>query len=187
MNATGGKEDPVIISHAVQHHCFKHLKDRKRSYRCYYFSNKAWMTNNIMNHILRSLNQRLQRRQRIILLFLDNAPCHSTNHFTVLAQKKTMSKTQPFDSGIIASWKCKYKKGPLRNVCSKVNGSSNASEIIKSVDLLMSIEWGKQEWDEVSVIQSLNVSSVLAYMYILRRKWRRMRMTKHCAIFTNLY
>ena len=51
---------------------------------------------------------------------------------------------------MIASWKCRYEKGPLRNVCSKVNGSSNASEIIKSVDLLMSIEWGKQEWDEVS-------------------------------------
>ena len=46
------------------------------------------MTNNIMDGILRSLNQRLQRRQRNILLFLDNAPCHSTNHFKVLAQKK---------------------------------------------------------------------------------------------------
>ena len=59
-----------------------------------------------------------------------------------------MSKTQPFASGMIASWKCKYKKGPLRNVCSKGNGSSNASEIIKSLDLLMSIICGKQEWDE---------------------------------------
>ena len=59
-----------------------------------------------------------------------------------------MSKTQSFASGMIASWKCKYKKGPLRNVCSKVNGSSNASEIIKSVDLLMSKICGKQEWDE---------------------------------------
>ena len=55
VNDAGGKEDPVIISHAVQHRCFKHLKDRKRSY----FSNKkAWMTNNIMDDILRSLNQR---------------------------------------------------------------------------------------------------------------------------------
>ena len=88
VNAAGGKEDPVIISHAVEHRCFKHLKDRKRSYRRYYFSNKAWMTNNIMDDILRLLNQRLQRRQRNIVLFLDNAPCHSTNHLKVLAQKK---------------------------------------------------------------------------------------------------
>ena len=33
VNAADAKEDPVIISHAVEHRCFKHLKDRKRSYR----------------------------------------------------------------------------------------------------------------------------------------------------------
>lgn len=115
------------------------------------------MTNDVMNDILSSLNQRLQRRQRNILLFLDNAPCHSTNlegkfsNITLkFLPKNTTSKTQPLDSGIIASWKCKYKKRLLRHVCSKVNVSSNASEIVKSVDLLMSIEWGKQAWDEVS-------------------------------------
>ena len=158
VNAAGGKEDPVIIGHAVQPRCFKRLKDRKRPYGCYYFSNKkAWMTNDIMDNILSSLNQRLQQRQRNILLFLDNAPCHSTNlegkfsNITLkFLPKNTTSKTQPLDSGIIANWKCKYKKRLLRHVCSKVNVSSNASEIVKSVDLLMSIEWGKQAWDEVS-------------------------------------
>lgn len=34
MNAAGGKEDPVIIGYAVQPHCFKHPKDRKRPYGC---------------------------------------------------------------------------------------------------------------------------------------------------------
>ena len=158
VNAAGGKENPVIIGHAVQPRCFKHLNDKKRPYGCYYFSNKkAWMTNDVMNDILTSLNQRLQQRQRTILLFLDNAPCHSTNlegkfsNITLkFLPKNTTSKTQPLDSGIIASWKCKYKKRLLRHVCSKVNVSSNASEIVKSVDLLMSIEWGKQAWDEVS-------------------------------------
>ena len=158
MNAAGGKEDPVIIGHAVQPRCFKRLKDRKRPYGCYYVSNKkAWMTNDIMDNILSSLNQRLQRRQRNILLFLHNAPCHSTNlegkflNITLnFLPKYTTSKTQPLDSEIIANWKCKYKKRLLRHVCSKANVSSNASEIVKSVDLVMSIEWGKQAWDEVS-------------------------------------
>ena len=27
VNAAGGKEDPVIIGHAVQPHCFKHLNE----------------------------------------------------------------------------------------------------------------------------------------------------------------
>ena len=38
VNAAGGKEEPVIIGHAVQPRC-KRLKDR-RPYGCYYFSNK---------------------------------------------------------------------------------------------------------------------------------------------------
>ena len=53
--------------------------------------------------------------------------------------KNTTSKTQPLDSGIIASWKCSYKKRLLRHVCSKVDGSNSASDNVKSVDLLMSI------------------------------------------------
>ena len=32
----------------------------------------------------------------------------------------------------------------------KVTSSGSASEIVKSVNLLMAIEWGKQAWDEVS-------------------------------------
>ena len=78
------------------------------------------MTNDIMDNILSSLNQRLQRRQRNILLFLDNAPCHSTNlegkisnNTLKFLPKNTTSKTQRLDSGIIASWKCKYKKAPF--------------------------------------------------------------------------
>lgn len=52
VNAAGGKEDPVIIGHAVQPSCFKHLEDRKRPYGWYYFSNKkAWMTKDIMDII----------------------------------------------------------------------------------------------------------------------------------------
>ena len=47
------------------------------------------MTNDIKDNILNSLNQCLQRQQRNILLFLDNAPCHSSNlehHFNIFAQ-----------------------------------------------------------------------------------------------------
>ena len=68
----------------------------------------------------------------------------------VFLPKNTTSKTQPLDSGIIASCKCIYKKRLLRHVCSKVDGSNGASDIVKSVKLLMSIEWGRQAWDDVS-------------------------------------
>ena len=108
------------------------------------------MTNDIMDNILSSLNQCLQRQQRNILLLLDIAPCHSTNlegkflDMTLkFLPKNTTSTAQPLDTGIIASWKCKYKKRLERHVCSKVNVSSNRSEIVKSVDLLMSFKMGK--------------------------------------------
>ena len=49
---------------------------------------KAWMTNNIMDDSLSSLNQRLQRRQRNILMFLDNAPFHSTNRTSKIPRQR---------------------------------------------------------------------------------------------------
>ena len=55
-------------------------------------------------------------------------------------------------TGIIANnWKVKYKKRLLCYVCSKVNTSTSASDIVTSINLSMSIEWGWQSWDEVSV------------------------------------
>lgn len=35
-------------------------------------------------------------------------------------------------------------------MCRTATSSGSASEIVKSVNLLMAIEWGKQAWDEVS-------------------------------------
>ena len=55
----------------------------------------------------------------------------------------------PLDTGIMANWKVKYKKKLLRYVCSKVDGVKNASEIVKSINVSMAIEWGKQAWSEV--------------------------------------
>ena len=95
-----------------------------------------------MTNILESLNRRLQVKQRKVILFMDDAPCHPAS-LQDERSKNTTPKTQPLDSGIIASWKYSYKKRLLRHVCSKVDGSNSASDNVKSVDLLMSIEWGR--------------------------------------------
>ena len=101
-------------------------------------------------NILESLNRRLQLKQRKIILFMDDAPCHPaslqdeiSNINIVVLPKNTTPKTQPLNSGIIASWKCSYKKRLLRHVCSKVDGSNSATDNVTSVDLLISIEWGR--------------------------------------------
>ena len=102
-----------------------------------------------MTNILESLNRRLQLKQRKIILFMDDAPGHPAS-LQVELSKNTTPKTQPLNSGIIASWKCSYKKRLLRHVCGKVDGSNSASDNVKSVDLLMSIEWGRLAQDDVS-------------------------------------
>ena len=38
----------------------------------------------------------------------------------------------------------------LRYVCNKVHGVKNAAEIVKSINVLMAIEWGRQAWNEVA-------------------------------------
>ena len=35
-------------------------------------------------------------------------------------------------------------------MCGQIDGSNSASDIVKSANLLMSIEWGRQAWDEIS-------------------------------------
>lgn len=147
VNAAGGKEDPIVIAQSERPQCFKNLKDASRPYKRHYFANKkAWMNSDLMTDILTSINRRLQLKQRQITLFMDNDPCHPaglkdklSNINIVFLRKNTTSKTQPLDSCIIASWKCRYKKR-LHHVCSKVDGSNSASDIVKSVNLLMSIE-----------------------------------------------
>ena len=115
------------------------------------------MNTDIMKDILFKLNRRLSRKNRRILLVMDNAPCHPeslkdsfSNIKIVFLPKNTTSKTQPLDAGIIANWKVNYKKRLLRYVCGQVDGSRSASEIVQSDNLLMWIEWGRQAWDEVS-------------------------------------
>ena len=158
VNVSGKKEDPVVIGKSANARCFKNLKDVTRPYNCSYFANpKSWMNTEVMTEVLGKLNRRLKQKGRQILLFMDNAPCHPeslTGQFSnindTFLPKNTTSKTQPLDASIIANWKVKYKKRLLRHVCGQVDSVKNATEIVKSINVLMAIEWGRQAWDEVS-------------------------------------
>ena len=148
VNASGGKEDPIVIGKSAKPRCFKSLKNNSRPYSCHYFaSKKAWMTSKIFEGIFVQLVKRMKRENRNIILFLDNAPCHPplpsssfTNIKLAFLPKKTTSRSQPLDAGIIKQWKVKAKRILLRYVCSKVDGKATASEITKSIHLLMSIQ-----------------------------------------------
>ena len=133
-----------------------HLKDKTRSCKCNYFYNsKAWMNTDIMTDILLKLNRPLSRKNRRILLFMDNAPCHPdslkdsfSNIKIVFLPKNTTTKTQPLDPGIIANWKVKYKKAT--SICMQSNRWipywERDCEICQCTDV---DGMGKEDWDEV--------------------------------------
>lgn len=115
------------------------------------------MNTEIMKDLLARLNEKLKRKKRNILMLMDNAPRspHSiadsfSNISIKFLPKNTTSKMQPLNAGIIGNWKIKYRKKLLRYVCSKVDGVKNVSEIVKSLNVSMAIEWGKQAWSAVS-------------------------------------
>ena len=157
VNTAGGKECPIEVGKSEKPQCFKNLKEKKQC-KCRYFSNnKALMNAGIMKEVLSKLNQRLKRSNRHILLFIDNTPCHAEylndsflNIEIVFLAKNTTSKTQPLKAGIISNWKVKYKKVLLQYECGQIDRSNSTSDIVKSVNLLMSIKWGRQAWDKVS-------------------------------------
>ena len=75
INASGGKEKPIIISKSANPRCFRGIQDRTLL-PCQFFNQpKAWMNSDILMEILSKLIRRLSRENRSIILFMDNAPC----------------------------------------------------------------------------------------------------------------
>jgi len=64
------------------------------------------------------------------------------------------------------------KKG-ITYVCSKIDRQKTASEIVKSVNLLIAIQWGKQAWDSINcrlllVISSLPLLELRVFAFYLK-------------------
>ena len=87
---------------------------------------------------------------------MDDAPCLIqtlsglfSNITDPLLAKRTTSKSQPWDAGIIANWKVHYRKRMLQYVWSQGDGEKNASEIVKCINALIAIELGRQASNDV--------------------------------------
>ena len=75
-NGAGKSEiKPIVIWKSNNPRCFKGVK--KTDLPVKYFSQpKAWMTGDILQKVLSTVNKKLSQRGRSVLLFLDNAGCH---------------------------------------------------------------------------------------------------------------
>ena len=153
-NAAGGKESAIVIWKAEKPRCFKGVDMSKLPVH-YFSQSNAWMTGEILDSVLTRLNHRLSSCSRSIVLLMDNAGCHPhdlkekySNIRIVFLPPNTTSQIQPLDLGIIQNFKIHYRKLLLRFVLSKIDESNDsASQIVKSVSVLMAIRWVAEAWD----------------------------------------
>ncbi len=111
-----------------------------------------------MESILTKLNSRLAHTNRRILLLIDNAGCHPPHLETMFKNiticflpANTTSKLQPLDLGIIKNFKVHYRTLLLKYIVAKIDECNSASEVAKSVNILVAIRWVAQAWEKVKV------------------------------------
>ena len=109
-------------------------------------------------YILAKLNRRMSSANRNILLFMDNAGCHPedlcgkfSNIKICFLPANTTSTLQPLDLRIIQNFKLHYRRYFLRYVLSKMDECDSASDVVKSVNLLVAIRWVALAWSQVTV------------------------------------
>lgn len=107
-NMDGSEKEVISIGKSKQPHCF-----RGKEIPIKYFNNtKAWMNRNTWVTILMELDSKMQKKNRNIILFADNAACHKlpedcklSNVKLVFLPANTTSLIQPLDQGIIRTFK----------------------------------------------------------------------------------
>ena len=135
VNALGEKEKPIVIWKLSKPWCFKNV-NKVQLPLSYYSQDKAWMSSEIMYTILKMLN--IWDQSRSIILFMDNADCHSedlagkySNIKIVFLPPNRTSALQPLD---LKTFKVYYRKLLMSHVLAKIEECSSAYDVIKSVE-----------------------------------------------------
>ena len=158
VNAARGKKTPIVIGASENPRCFKGLYKTLLPVK-YFSQKKAWMSSEILDKILTSINRKLSSQSRTVLLLMDNLVCHHeqfnnkySNVKIIFLPPNTTSKLKPLDLGIIQNFNTHYRHFLLLFVLAKFDQCNNASEVAKSVNLLIAIRWIARAWEEVSAI-----------------------------------
>jgi hypothetical protein len=153
----GEKLKPLVIGKSAKPRFFKNL-DLKKLPVEWTSNSKAWMTGNIFENWLKQLNKNLAKKERKILLLLDNCTSHpklELSHIKLLfIPPNTTSLIQPLDQGIIKAFKFKYRRYFLRHLISKLE--ANISNPLKYVTVLDAINWIQKSWNEVTELTIKN-------------------------------
>ncbi|CAF1163253.1 unnamed protein product [Adineta steineri] len=159
-NWTGShKLKPLVIGKSARPRCFKSLN--LKTLPITWCSNKtSWMNAFLFTRWLNEFDEMIQKHNRKIILFLDNAPVHSsdvklTNINLKFFPANTTSKIQPLDQGVIRCFKAHYRKQLVQHLIANADSANSADDI--SITALDAIWWIDAAWKAVSETTIQNI------------------------------
>ncbi|GFW39621.1 tigger transposable element-derived protein 6 [Trichonephila clavipes] len=121
------KITPLVIGKSAKPRCFKGINSFPTKYRS---NKKTWMTTELFNEWLISLNSDMKKEKRHILLFLDNCTVHNnapplSNVKLQFSDPNSTSKLQSLDQGIIHNFKTFYRREVVKSVLDNLENQQN--------------------------------------------------------------
>lgn len=155
----GEKLTPLVIGNAENPRIFKKMNVKPSDLPVLWHSNKkSWMTSIIFSEWLKKINIEMKRKNRKILLFVDNATSHCPSLYSNIKieflPSNTTSELQPLDQGVIETVKRFYRKFLVERIVSEIfesKSEDSATELCRKVTVLDAIEWIIQSWEKVKV------------------------------------
>lgn len=144
VNMDGSEKlKPLVIGKAMKPRCFKGIKSFPTDYRA---NKKAWMTTELFNNWLLTVNGDMKRQKRKILLFLDNCTVHNSpptlsNVELYYFPPNTTSKLQPLDQGIIHNFKTFYRKEIVKLVLQSLDEQLTVNITVLTAILIIDKAW----------------------------------------------
>ncbi|GFW05436.1 tigger transposable element-derived protein 6 [Trichonephila clavipes] len=140
VNMDGSEKiTPLVIGKSAKPRCFNGINSFPIKYRS---NKKAWMTTELFNEWLVSLNSDMKREKRHILLFLDNCTVHNnapplSNVKLQFFPRNSTSKLQPLDQGIIHNFKTFYRREVVKSVLDNLENQQHVTTISILTALIM--------------------------------------------------
>ncbi|CAF2002117.1 unnamed protein product [Rotaria magnacalcarata] len=127
------KLKPVVIGKAAKPRCFKNL-DMTKLPVTWCSNSTAWMNSTLFTNWLCEFDKMIQKQERQILLFLDNAPVHPpdiklTNITLKFFSANTTAVIQPLDQGIIRNFKAYYRRHLVQHIIANANRAYSTDDI----------------------------------------------------------
>lgn len=141
------KLKPLMIGKSAKPRCFKNIKSFPMTYRA---NKKSWMTGELFNEWIQLINVDMKKKQRKILLFIDNCSAHNSipslsNVKVVFLPANTTSKLQPLDQGIIKTFKTFYRKEVVMQLLDRIEDGLN-----HKITLFSAMNIADKAWQNVS-------------------------------------